>query len=128
VTRFILAGALLIHAVAHLPGFIVAWQVRLFEELPYRTTIFGTSLDIGAGGMRLIGVGWIAVAMLLAVLALAVATGVSLTPWAIPAVLALSLLLCAAGWPEARLGLVANALIGLGVAVAARYELLTVGS
>jgi hypothetical protein len=34
-----------------------------------------------------------------------------LGPWAIPTALTLSLLLCTAGWPEARLGLVANAVI-----------------
>ena len=48
-------------------------------------------------------------------LASAVALNAPVRSWAIPTALTLSLLLCTAGWPEARLGLVANAAIALSL-------------
>jgi hypothetical protein len=118
--RFIVAFLLFAHGIAHLPGFIVSWQLGSFPDLPYRTTIFGTSLDVGPEGMRLIGLCWIGMTTALVALASAVAFDAPLWPWAIPVALTLSLLLCAAGWPEARLGLVANAVIAVSL-VAMRY-------
>ena len=125
-----LAFLLLAHGIAHVPGFLVNWQIASFPDLPYRTTIFGTSVDVGPGSIRLLGLCWIATAIVLVVLASAVAFNVPLRPWAIPAALILSPLLCAAGWPEARLGLIANVVIALslfatshhGVAKSSRAE------
>jgi len=109
-----LAFLLLAHGIAHVPGFLVNWQIASFPDLTYRTTIFGTSVDVGPEGIRLLGLCWIGTAIVLVLLASAVAFNVPLRPWAIPAALILSLLLCAAGWPEARLGLVANVVIAVG--------------
>jgi hypothetical protein len=124
VIPYILAFLLLGHGIAHLPGFIVSWQLGSFPDLPYRTTIFGASLNVGADGMRLIGLGWLGIAAALIALALAIAFDVRLWPWAAPMVLALSLLLCVAGWPEARLGVVANAVLAASLA-GMRYGILT---
>jgi hypothetical protein len=33
--RIVLAALLLAHGVAHLPGFLVSWQLRSFPEMPY---------------------------------------------------------------------------------------------
>lgn len=111
--RFLLAFLLFAHGIAHVPGFLVSWQLVAFPDLTYRTTIFGTSVNVGPEGARLIGLCWLGMAAVLVVLGSAVAFNVPLRPWAIAAALALSLLLCAAGWPEARLGLIANAVIAL---------------
>ena len=115
-----LAFLLLAHGIAHVPGFLVNWQIASFPDVTYRTTIFGTSVDVGPAGIRLLGLCWIGTAIVLVLLASAVAFNVSLRPWAIPAALILSLLLCAAGWPEARLGLVANVVIALSLLATSR--------
>jgi hypothetical protein len=122
--RYVLAFLFLGHGIAHLPGFIVSWQLASFPELPYRTTIFGTSLDVGAGGIRLIGLCWLGIAAALIAVASAFALDVRVWPWAAPTVLALSLVLCLAGWPEARLGLVANVVLAASLA-GMRYGNLT---
>ena len=46
--RYLLAVLLLVHGVAHLPGFLVAFRLASFPELPYRTTFFGTLEDVDA--------------------------------------------------------------------------------
>jgi hypothetical protein len=46
-----LAFLLLAHGVAHVPGFLVNWQIASFPDLNYRTTIFGTSVDVGPEGI-----------------------------------------------------------------------------
>jgi hypothetical protein len=119
--RYVLAFLLLGHGIAHLPGFIVASQLGSFPDLPFRTTVFGTSWDIGVDGMRLMGLGWITAAVALVALAATLALGAQVPPPVSAAVLGLSLVLCAAGWPEARLGLVANAVIAASLLAAMRY-------
>ena len=111
--RFLLAFLLFAHGLAHVPGFLVSWQLAVFPDLAYRTTIFGTAVDVGPEGARLIGLCWLGMAGVFVVLASAVAFNAPLGPWATAAAVALSILLCTAGWPEARLGLVANAVIAL---------------
>ena len=71
--RIILALWFFTHGVAHLPGFLVSWQLRTFTELPFRTTILANSVDVGTVGVRLIGVGWLLSAV--AFMALAVSAG-----------------------------------------------------
>ena len=45
-----LAFLLLAHGIAHVPGFLVNWQIASFPDLTYRTTIFATSVDVCSGG------------------------------------------------------------------------------
>jgi hypothetical protein len=118
--RIVLAVLMAGHGIAHLPGFLVSWQLRAFPELPFRTTIFGTALDIGAIGIRIVGALWLAAAVAFVVLAGAT---LARAPWWHPVaygLTALSAVLCLAGWPEARLGLVANAVIVIVIAVGDR--------
>ena len=111
--RWVFAFLLLAHGVAHLPGFIVAWRLRDLQGLPYRTTLFGTSVDVGAAGIRVVGVAWLLIALALASLAVAVTARGDQWREVLPVVLVMSTLLCAMGWPEARIGLVANAVIAV---------------
>jgi hypothetical protein len=118
--RIVLALLLVAHGIAHLPGFLVDWQLRSFPELPFRTTIFGGALDLGASGIKIVGATW----LVLAAAFVAAAAGVVVrAPWWLPvgyASVAGSLLLAAAGWPEARFGLLANALIVAVIAIGRR--------
>jgi hypothetical protein len=118
--RIVLALLMAAHGLAHLPGFLVSWRLQTLAELPYRTTIVGTSLDVGEAGIKAVGVVWLAVGV--AFVVLAGATLARAAWWARVAYLlvGVSAVLCFAGWPDARLGLVANAIILLLVAISSR--------
>lgn len=116
--RIVLALLLLGHGVAHLPGFLVAWRLRSFPELPYHTTVLGGTLDVGDGGMRVLGGAWALLAMLVALSAVGVLLRWEGVLAPLPWILAASLAICLLGWPEARLGVLAN-LVLLGMVLAA---------
>ena len=108
--RFALAALLIAHGVAHLVGFLVPWKLLSTAEVPYRTTILGGLIEVGDAGASALGVVWLMAALAFVVLAAAILAGWNVRGWAF-ATLSLSLVLCVAGWPEARIGLVANALL-----------------
>jgi hypothetical protein len=116
--RWLLAFVLMAHGVAHLVGFVIPWQLIKSADVPYRTTVLNGTFDLGAGGIRLIGIGWLALAasMIGLGLVLMVAGWLSLTTTV--ALVTMSLLLCAAGWPDTWMGLIVNAAL-LAVLVAA---------
>lgn len=118
--RYLLAVLLLVHGVAHLPGFLVAFGLASFPELPYRTTVFG-SLDVGTIGARAVGIGWLALSLSFIALAGILVRRPDATPMVLPAVLGTSALLCVAEWPEARMGFVVNSVIAALMVVAERY-------
>jgi len=111
--RLVFAFLLLAHSIAHLPGFLVAWRLFDFQELPYRTTILGASLDVGATGIRVVGAAWLLTSLALAGLAVAVAARGGHWQEVLPVVLAISTLLCVMGWPDARIGVIANLVLGM---------------
>jgi hypothetical protein len=106
--RILLAMWFFGHGVAHLPGFLVSWQLRTFPELPYRTAVLGNTVDVGPLGIRVIGVGWLLGSI--AFVGLAGAALFQVTGWqdAAYVVLGLSLILSIIGWPAARIGVAAN--------------------
>ena len=108
--RFALAALLIAHGVAHLVGFVVPWKLLSTAEVPYRTTILGGVTDVGDAGARALGVVWLVAALAFVLLAGAVLAGWNVRVW-IFAMLALSIVLCVVGWPEARIGLVVNAVL-----------------
>lgn len=102
--RIALAVMLFGHGFAHLPGFIISWQLAAFRELTYRTTLLGGRADVGSAGIRVVGVLWLLTAIALAVCAAAVLMQAS---WSMPATLSavtFSLILCVAAWPDSRIG------------------------
>lgn len=103
---------MLIHAVAHLPGFLVSWQLATFAELPYKTTLLAGRLNAGDGGMRFAGLVWLTLGF--AFVASAVGVLARLTWGTAVATLAtvVSLLLCILGWPDTRFGVVVNLVLG----------------
>jgi hypothetical protein len=114
-----LIGVLVVHGIAHLPGFAVPWQLITSAELPYRTTILAGRLDIGDAGVRAVGLAWAVAAAAFIVLAWSLWAGLPWTRTLIACAVAYSLVLCAVGWPEARIGVAANILI-LALLAAAR--------
>ena len=109
--RIVISVLIFAHAVAHLPGFLVSWRLRSFPELPFRTTILAGSVDVGQTGIKVVGIAWLTLSVALAIIAVGILTRAA---WSQPAAyfaVGLSAGLCIVGWPDARLGLVANAVI-----------------
>lgn len=109
--RVFLAILAVAHGIAHLPGFLVNWQLRTLPEMPFRTTILAGALDIGVPGTRLLGAAWLVAAMAFVGLGASVALRTNWWQHAAYAAVLFSTLLCAAAWPDTRLGLVANAVL-----------------
>jgi hypothetical protein len=121
--RFVLASFLLAHGVAHLVGFVSSWQLATLAELPYKTTVFSGRVDVGDAGIRVIGALWLLAALAFLVAAFAVATEAG---WAVRFTVAgvvASLMLCLAGWPDARIGVAVNVGLVLLLAIGARLNL-----
>jgi len=57
--RVVLAAFVLVHGIAHLPGFVVPWRLAALSELPYKTTLLNGTLDVGEGGIRIVGLLWL---------------------------------------------------------------------
>jgi hypothetical protein len=115
--RYVIAFLLLGHAIAHLPGFLVGWQLASFPELQFRTTVISNLVDVGPIGARIVGSGWMIVSLMFVVMAATIALRPSGWPPTLPGVVALSALLCVLGWPEARIGLAVNGLLAAGLLV-----------
>lgn len=111
--RHALSALLAAHGVAHLVGFLVPWRLMTAPDMPFKTTLLAGRVDVGEAGIKAIGALWLltAVAMIVA------AAGVALqTRWAgilVLPVVAVSLVLCLAELPQARIGLVLNGVLVL---------------
>jgi hypothetical protein len=120
--RLVFAFFLLAHGVAHLVGFVSSWKLATLAELPYKTTVFSGRVDVGDAGIRVMGVLWLLAGLAFLVAAVAVATEAG---WAVRFVLAAviaSLMLCLAGWPDARVGVAVNLGLVLLFAIGARLN------
>lgn len=109
--RILFAALLIAHGIAHLVGFVIPWRLVTSEELPYRTTVLGGTVNLGETGVRLLGVVWLVVGVAFAVVAGGLLLRVSWWYRAALGTVLVSLVLCIAGWPDSRLGIVANAVI-----------------
>lgn len=106
--RLALALLFLVHGMAHLPGFAVAWRLATTGDLPYRTTLLGGRLDIGDAGIRVMGLLWLAAALGFA--AAAALTWRDSPVWPTVALVATlaSLVLSGLAWPDSRIGVFVN--------------------
>lgn len=103
---------MLVHAVAHLPGFLVSWQLATLADLPYKTTVLAGRLSVGDRGMQVIGLLWLALAVGFAAAGVG---AVARLPWwnaVATAATVVSLVLCVLAWPDTRFGVVVNLLLG----------------
>jgi hypothetical protein len=69
-----------VHGLAHLVGFVVPWRLAKMEQVPYKTTALGGSINIGDAGIRVIGILWLAVALAFTVYGIAI---VAQQPWSV---------------------------------------------
>jgi hypothetical protein len=101
---------LVAHAAAHLPGFLVFWELETFATVPFTTKVWG-GLDVGVVGTRIIGTLWLVTAVGIVAAAVATHLRVSWMPMLLWPLIALSAVLCVLGWPATRVGLAANLVV-----------------
>ena len=100
----VVAIILLMHGLAHLPGFERPW--KLSARFPYRTTILAGRLDVGDVGAKVVGVLWLLLVIDFAIVAWAAYVGAAWWPLGALAAASGSLLLCLVDWPEMSIGVV----------------------
>jgi hypothetical protein len=61
--RFALVMLMTLHGIAHLVGFVGSWWPAALRDYVYKTTVIGGLVDIGDGGIRLVGLAWLAAAI-----------------------------------------------------------------
>jgi hypothetical protein len=113
------AAFLVLHGLIHLMGFAVGWQLTTMQELAYRTTVFDGALDVGDAGARLLGIAWLLAAAGLVAAGVLVWRGSSSAVVVTAVAVVFSLVICAAGLPDAFRGLYIDValvagLIGVG--------------
>lgn len=104
-----MAIPLVLHGMAHLVGFLGAFQ--LSAKAPYPRTVFAGTVPIGDAAIKTLGVLWLAAAVSFVFAAAVVAAR---NPWwstVTAAAACFSLLLCIVGWPDARVGVFVNVAI-----------------
>jgi hypothetical protein len=106
--RRLAAAFFIAHGVAHLVGFVAAWQLSELKDAPYTTVILNGALDVGDAGMRVMGVLWIAAAAAFAGAAVAVIRG---SYRVVAAVALFSLIVCGLGLPRAIAGVAIDVVI-----------------
>ncbi len=111
VVRVGVAGLLLAHGIAHLPGVAVAWRLLSSPDVPYHTVLLGGRVDIGDTGMRLMGLCWLACGAAFVVAAAAWWWQWPSASLVIAASAAASLLLCALEYRDAWIGLILNVVL-----------------
>jgi hypothetical protein len=121
--RFLLAFLIGAHGIAHLVGFVASWRLATLEGLHYKTTALADTVDIGDGGTRLVGVLWLAAAIAFVVAAAGVAIDANWTHRLMTIAVIGSMALCIVGWPEARIGVFVNVILGLLLILAPRLNL-----
>ena len=109
--RALIAGALGLHGVIHLIGFVVPFRIARLEGFAYTTSAAWGRIELGDGGARFVGALWLLGTAAFLVAAYGIWQDAS---WAIPVTAAaagLSLLLCILGSPAAVAGVAINVVI-----------------
>ena len=106
--RFALAVLMALHGIAHTPGFATAWHFVPAGGGSYKTTVLGGRFDLGDGGIRAIGILWLAVAAAFLVAAVGAVLDASWWPSAALVTAIVSMLLSLLEMPQARIGVFVN--------------------
>lgn len=107
----ILALVLLGHGLSHLVGFLVGWHLLPPERMPAVTTVWSGRLQVGAVGMKLLGLLWLLLTLAFVVAALGAFLRVGFWPPFTQVVALASLTMCLIEGSEARIGVIMNVLL-----------------
>lgn len=120
----IFAVFLALHGLAHLVGFLVPWRLMESDEMPYTTTLLNGTVDVGAVGIRVAGLGWLALGLAFGWSAWGVWSGQGWAGGSVAAVATASAIMCIVGWPQARIGLYVDLAILAALVAASRIDAL----
>lgn len=124
VLSILLAMIGLLHGLIHLLGFVAYWPVTPIAELPYKTVILGGQIDLGARGMRVYSLLWLAVG--LGFIIASVSLGLGRPSWTAIMLSAtiLSIIVCILDWKAAFRGVLIDValLLVLGVVFGLRLK------
>lgn len=109
--RIAFAIILILHGIAHMPGFLASRPGATVKGLPYKTTILGGHLDVGDAGIQFLGLMWVVMAIAFVAAGAAMILDVEWWPVAVVCVAVASLILSLLNVPEARIGVVVNVAI-----------------
>ncbi len=118
--NIIAAIYLIVHGLIHLIGFVVFWQIAEIEDISYTTTVLAGRLDIGDVGIRILGVVWLLITVAFVIAGVAIFFS---PPWWWSFTLAVtvaSLVVTILGWPDAKIGVLANIIILLFLVIGPR--------
>ena len=118
---YVAAAILALHGVVHFLGLVAYFELATFEELPYKTTLLGGTIDVGEVGIRAFGV--LSAVAGIGFIGAAVALVVDWDHWrpALVAVTLFSLVLTSADYTVASAGALLNLII-LGALVYERQR------
>ncbi len=111
---------LFLHGFAHLVGFFVPWKIVRDKEHPYKTTILGGIVDLGDGGIRVIGIIWLSLGVVYFIGAFGVISDQVWWYGLIMLITWISLVFTVLGWPDSKFGIIANILLLIFLWVAPR--------
>ena len=107
----LLVALLFIHGAAHLVGFAGPWRLIDAEGVTYQSSLFGGRIQVSASTMRALGIGWLLLACGFFASGVVAMVGAAWWSDATVGLVCASLALCAASWPAARVGVVANLVV-----------------
>ncbi len=109
--RGLLALVLVLHGLVHVLGFVVPWRLATVATMPYTTTLLAGRLDVGATGIRVVGVLWLLAAVGLVIAGTGVMTAQG---WWLPLTLVVvlgSVILTILGSPASYFGVIVNVVL-----------------
>ena len=109
--RFILATYIFVHGFAHLVGFLTYLRILKSDGLPYKTTLFDGKLDVGDAGIRVVGIFWLIIALGFVYTGILALQGDAAWSTLALATTLASLFFTISGWPDTKLGILANLLL-----------------
>jgi hypothetical protein len=113
-----LAPLLVVHGLAHLVGFVGPWRLLDVEGVTFQNSLFDGRLAVSGRTMRALGIGWLMLAAGFLMTGLAVTLELAWWSKAATVLISLSLMMCAAHWPAARVGAAVNVFLLVGLQVA----------
>jgi hypothetical protein len=119
--RILLAMLLTAHALAHIPEFLVSWRLIADRpDLPYRSTVLGGRVRIGATSRRVLGLLWLLVGFTVGLAAVQLFRNTDDWWGATLVAAATSSVMTAIGWPDSKTGVVINVVVIVFLVWAAR--------
>jgi hypothetical protein len=120
VKRRLAALALAGHGAIHLIGFVVPWKIATVDGFAYRTSVLGSSFDVGDAGARALGIAWAIVAAAFVATAVAAWRHARTAPGAAASAAVASCVICALWLPETAAGMAVDVAIVAAAGLATR--------